>query len=531
MPVTPLTRLSARALVAARPLRAFVTARPLRPTAAFAAAAVFFTAGISAGAIHHQLRVDQAVAHARDVAARVEASRASLETSLARAESATSVATAVAAAPPVALASRALSTSADAASRAAEQHRVNVTDRRVVTTVPVPLAADGSTPLPPASVLGAGTSVGVPVPAATVSPDPIDQPAPAAPQPIADVEVRRVLDGDAASVATVQDAVVRLEAAAADLDQASLALDRSTERLEAAAAEAVLERATATLDRRIAAATTAVAGARESVSAVGDMVNDTAPLIAVEAAARTVERLAAQPIDRVDPAAVDLRNTALATAGRALGSAEESLRTSHAAWVESENVARESENQLRRDAHAAALAAAEADRTAAYRAAVAARQEGWSGTPAGITYRNGRLPQSALCPLPFAPAELLTCDAVRSLSAADAAYHAETGRHLVVESSYRAYSAQVQTKAVRSRLAAAPGTSNHGWGMAVDLDSASAAWLRARGADYGWVHPTWARPGGTKPESWHLEYVAPGIGHLAVAPLELLEPAVDVLAS
>ena len=68
-------------------------------------------------------------------------------------------------------------------------------------------------------------------------------------------------------------------------------------------------------------------------------------------------------------------------------------------------------------------------------------------------------------------------------------------------------------KASKGGLAATPGKSNHGWGLAVDISnlggegSAKHAWLRANAPAYGWDHPSWARSGGSKPEAWHWEYV------------------------
>lgn len=65
--------------------------------------------------------------------------------------------------------------------------------------------------------------------------------------------------------------------------------------------------------------------------------------------------------------------------------------------------------------------------------------------------------------------------------------------------------------------AAVPGTSNHGWGLAVDIANASYpyggtksaiyAWLEKHACEYGWVHPTWARNKNTW-EPWHWEYHA-----------------------
>jgi LAS superfamily LD-carboxypeptidase LdcB len=62
-------------------------------------------------------------------------------------------------------------------------------------------------------------------------------------------------------------------------------------------------------------------------------------------------------------------------------------------------------------------------------------------------------------------------------------------------------------------LAAVPGTSNHGWGLALDLcggaqsfGSAQYAWLAAIAPAFGWVNPPWARPGAGREEPWHWEY-------------------------
>jgi len=42
---------------------------------------------------------------------------------------------------------------------------------------------------------------------------------------------------------------------------------------------------------------------------------------------------------------------------------------------------------------------------------------------------------------------------------------------------------------------------NAGTGVAFD-------WLTANAGRFGWVHPPWAQPGGSKPEPWHWEYGA-----------------------
>jgi LAS superfamily LD-carboxypeptidase LdcB len=58
-----------------------------------------------------------------------------------------------------------------------------------------------------------------------------------------------------------------------------------------------------------------------------------------------------------------------------------------------------------------------------------------------------------------------------------------------------------------------PGTSNHGWGLAVDLcggidhyGTAQYTWMKANAGRYGFLHPDWAEPGRGREEPWHWEY-------------------------
>jgi hypothetical protein len=71
---------------------------------------------------------------------------------------------------------------------------------------------------------------------------------------------------------------------------------------------------------------------------------------------------------------------------------------------------------------------------------------------------------------------------------------------------YRNYAGQVQMRRYWCSLgrcgnAASPGTSNHGWGRAVDsLSAAMWTWIDEHGAYFGWHH--WD----ARWESWHREY-------------------------
>ncbi len=73
---------------------------------------------------------------------------------------------------------------------------------------------------------------------------------------------------------------------------------------------------------------------------------------------------------------------------------------------------------------------------------------------------------------------------------------------------------QLDLQRRKPELSATPGTSTHGWGLAVDLcggverfGSEEHRWMRARGPDFGWVLPAWAREGSPREEPWHWEYV------------------------
>lgn len=64
---------------------------------------------------------------------------------------------------------------------------------------------------------------------------------------------------------------------------------------------------------------------------------------------------------------------------------------------------------------------------------------------------------------------------------------------------------------------AEPGTSIHGWGLAIDVWGASdltlgcsspeLVWLQLNAPRFGWVNPDWARCGQSGAEPWHWEYV------------------------
>jgi len=129
------------------------------------------------------------------------------------------------------------------------------------------------------------------------------------------------------------------------------------------------------------------------------------------------------------------------------------------------------------------------------------------GVPGDLAvHGNGKIPRTALQEVGttghrlWAPAG----QALEGLLAAAAREGVEIG----ITDSYRSYDAQVdvaQRKGLYTQggLAAVPGTSAHGWGMAVDLDldERAQAWMRTNGERFGFVEDTPREP-------WHWVYRA-----------------------
>ncbi len=137
-----------------------------------------------------------------------------------------------------------------------------------------------------------------------------------------------------------------------------------------------------------------------------------------------------------------------------------------------------------------------------------------TGKPVDIAAGNGRIDRDDLCEL--WSGEYLRSDAAVALARLNAEFVTEFGRDLCITDGYRSYSEQVSVRWRKPGLAARPGTSQHGWGLAVDLCKGEASarakehtWLEDNAPDFGWDNPDWARSGGSGPyEPWHWEYVA-----------------------
>ncbi|PFG32598.1 D-alanyl-D-alanine carboxypeptidase-like protein [Sanguibacter antarcticus] len=127
------------------------------------------------------------------------------------------------------------------------------------------------------------------------------------------------------------------------------------------------------------------------------------------------------------------------------------------------------------------------------------------------TGTNGNLLKSTLCEL-WGSGNYLRADAAVAIAALNEAYVSEYGVNMCITDSYRTLSSQYSLKSAKGAYAATPGTSEHGWGLAVDLcpetyqSTAKWTWMKANGPLYGWDNPAWARPGGSgATEPWHWE--------------------------
>lgn len=128
----------------------------------------------------------------------------------------------------------------------------------------------------------------------------------------------------------------------------------------------------------------------------------------------------------------------------------------------------------------------------------------WEGT-------NGALTPDSLCVL-WDGKNMVRSDAAVALAQLNHAFKLTFGRDICMTSSYRSLDDQYRVKRLRGRMAARPGQSYHGWGLAVDVCPGDDRgehfqWLKDNGAAFGWVNPRWASSQMYEP--WHFEY-APG---------------------
>lgn len=141
-------------------------------------------------------------------------------------------------------------------------------------------------------------------------------------------------------------------------------------------------------------------------------------------------------------------------------------------------------------------------------------------------YPNGKFPDSALSTTYLYYPETkngrkLREDVAPYAEALATAFYLKFGRPMEATDGYRDLDTQWDLwrkyQAGEGAPAAEPGTSNHGWGEALDLasninkfSSAEHKWMKENAGKFGWEHPHWARQGGGREEAWHWEFVGGG---------------------
>jgi len=142
---------------------------------------------------------------------------------------------------------------------------------------------------------------------------------------------------------------------------------------------------------------------------------------------------------------------------------------------------------------------------------------GPNGGPVDVV--NGQIPDSLLGYVDTTYStgvkrqERLLIDVIENFNNLAKAYYDAGFGKLAVNSGYRPYETQVRLKNELPRLAARPGTSNHGWGLAFDwqsggFDTDRYKWMLANAPqrNFNFTNPSNLRRGGSGPdESWHFE--------------------------
>jgi hypothetical protein len=325
-----------------------------------------------------------------------------------------------------------------------------------------------------------------------------------------------VLAGTGPGVAAtpVEDATLEVRQLQAQVARAATELSRATQRLDASRRElADVRRRRAAAEQEAAEAATRAAAARERLARVvaaayRSPVPDAFVLVLSGPEAFRAVTAGQGDLDRASASTADLVATAAQEQERADTAAARAEALERDAVAQAEAVA-----GALADLRARAQATGRELRGAWTRLDAARLAAGASCRSTPTTAANGFLPGAALCPLAGAPHHRLRADAAADFARLTAASLAERGTALCVTDAYRSYAEQVDVFARKPRLAAVPGTSRHGFGVALDLGcgiesfgTEAHRWMQANGPRYGWVHPAWAAPGGSMPEPWHWEH-------------------------
>lgn len=140
-----------------------------------------------------------------------------------------------------------------------------------------------------------------------------------------------------------------------------------------------------------------------------------------------------------------------------------------------------------------------------------------------LKQNNGKVSSAMLVAIPWDTEKtLIAAPALADLTRLNDAFKKKFGKNLDIDLAYRTLETQkYYYQDLGPLIAAKPGTSNHGWGLAIDVPETYDysfrgkyfTWLKANAHKYNWVHQKYLeeyRANGTKnpyAEAWHFEYV------------------------
>ena len=134
-----------------------------------------------------------------------------------------------------------------------------------------------------------------------------------------------------------------------------------------------------------------------------------------------------------------------------------------------------------------------------------------------LAQKNGKVAQKMLVAIGWDKEKtLIAAPALKDLNRLNAAFKKKFGRDLDVDLAYRTRETQdAYWVELGPYIAARPGTSNHGWGTAIDTPETYDysfrgkyhKWLKANSEKYNWVHRKILEEGSPYAEAWHFDYM------------------------